>query len=144
METKAVRFKRNRKTRANLSTSLWVIGFVCLLVLNQTDYESILPPFVFATLVISTMLLVRLSNRSHQYYLQIYGDFMLVYRSLIWHPTNYDLSAFKSVVEKKSLIFRRPGLVVTLHDGSKVKINTWWLTEHDIQRVQKILNRRFR
>ncbi len=144
MEAKPVRFKRNPKTRSNLSSLLWVIGLLCLFALNQTNYESILPPFLFATLIIATMLLMRLSNRSQLYYIQIYGNSMMVYRSIIWGPVNYDISNFKSVQETKSLILRRPGVIMTRHDESKLKISSWWLNENDIQRLQKILNKRFR
>ena len=144
MEAKPVRFKRNPKTRSNLSSLLWVIGLLCLFALNQTNYESILPPFLFATLIIATMLLMRLSNRSQLYYIQIYGNSMMVYRSIIWVPVNYDISNFKSVQESKSLILRRPGVIMTRHDESKLKISSWWLNENDIQRLQKILNKRFR
>ncbi len=144
MEAKPVRFKRNPKTRSNLSSLLWVIGLLCLFALNQTNYESILPPFIFATLIIATMLLMRLSNRSQLYYIQIYGNSMMVNRSLIWGPINYDISDFKAVQETKSLIFRRPGVSITRNNGDKVKISTWWLNENDIQRLKKILNKRFR
>ena len=144
MEAKPVRFKRNPKTRSNLSSLLWVIGLLCLFALNQTNYESIFPPFIFATLIVATMLLMRLSNRSQLYYIQIYGNSMMVNRSLIWGPINYDISEFKSVQETKSLIFRRPGVTITQADGGKVKISTWGLNENDIQRLKKILNKRFR
>ena len=144
MEAKAVRFKRNPRTRSNLSSLLWVVGLLCLFVLNQSDYESILPPFLFGILIVATMLLMRLSNRSQLYYIQIYGNSMMVNRSLIWGPINYDISSFKSVQETTSLMLRRPGVVITQHDGSKVKISTWWLNKNDIQRLQKILNKRFR
>lgn len=144
MEAKPVRIKRNPKTRSNLSTSLWILGLICLFALNQTNYESILPPFIFGTLIVSTMLLMRLSSRGQLYYLQIYGDSMMVYHSLVWGPTNYDISNFKAAQEHKSLLLRKPGLLITQHDGSKLKINSWWLTENDVQRINKILNKRFR
>ncbi len=144
MEAKPVRIKRNPKTRSNLSTSLWIVGLLCLFALNQTNYESILPPFIFGIMIVSTMLLMRLSSRSQLYYLQIYGDSMMVYHSLVWGPTNYSISGFKAAQEQKSLILRKPGLLITQNDGSKLKLNSWWLTDTDVQRINKILNKRFR
>ena len=142
MEAKPVRFKRNPRTRSNLSTGLWILGLLCLFALNQTNYESILPPFIFGTLIVSTMLLFRLSSRGQQYYLQIYGDSMLVYHSLLSGPTSYEISDFQASQETKSLIFRHPGLLITQTNGKKLKLQTWWLTENDVQRIHKMVNKR--
>jgi hypothetical protein len=144
MQAKPIRFKRNPATKSRITTTLLVSALLCLFMLNQSSYESLLPPFLVATLILSVVVLMRLSNTSQRHYLQIYSGTMLINRSLFRAAVTYEMSNFTSVRRGTSLFLSGQPLVISTQGGRTIRLTTLWLTEHDLNRIQKMIERRMK
>ena len=144
MQAKPIRFKRNPATKSRITTTLLVSALLCLFMLNQSSYESLLPPFLVATLILSVVVLMRLSNTNQRHYLQIYSGTMLINRSLFRAAVTYEMSSFTSVRRGTSLFLSGQPLVISTHGGRTIRLTTLWLTEHDLNRIQKMIERRMK
>ena len=144
MQAKPIRFKRNPATKSRITTTLLISALLCLFMLNQSSYESLLPPFLVATLILSVVVLMRLSNTSQRHYLQIYSGTMLINRSLFRAAVTYEMSNFTSVRRGTSLFLSGQPLVISTQGGRTIRLTTLWLTEHDLNRIQKMIERRMK
>jgi hypothetical protein len=142
MQPKPTRFKRNPATKSRVTTTLLVTALICLSSLNQSSYESILPPFLVAILLFSVGILMRLSNINQRHYLQIYSGTMLVNHSLFRAAVTYDMSEFTGIRRGTSIFLRGQPLVISTQGGRSIRLTTLWLTEHDLNRLQKMIERR--
>ncbi|MBT6436039.1 MAG: hypothetical protein HOK97_01965 [Deltaproteobacteria bacterium] len=144
MQAKPIRFKRNPATKSRITTTLLISALLCLFMLNQSSYESLLPPFLVATLILSVVVLMRLSNTSQRHYLQIYSGTMLINRSLFRAAVTYEMSNFTSVRRGTSLFLSGKPVVISTQGGRTIRLTTLWLTEHDLNRIQKMIERRMK
>lgn len=142
MQAKPIRFKRNPATKSRITTTLLVTALLCLFMLNESSYESILPPFLVAILIFSVAILMRLSNISQRHYLQIYSGTMLVNHSLFRAAVTYEISDFSRIRRGTSIFLRGQPLVISTRAGRTIRLTTLWLTDHDLNRVQKMIERR--
>lgn len=142
MQAKPIRFKRNPTTKSRITTSLLVTALLCLFILNQSTYESILPPFLVAIMIVSVGVLMRLSNIGQRHYLQIYSGTMLVNHSLFRAAVTYEMSDFTAVRRGTSIFLKGQPLVISTQAGQTIRLTTFWLTEPDLTRIQKMIERR--
>ncbi|MEE2959949.1 MAG: hypothetical protein VYA34_04330 [Myxococcota bacterium] len=119
-----------------------ILALISLFFINQSRHDSLLPPLFVGILLLSTMVFIRLSKRSQQHYIQIHSNSMLVYRSILWSPDIYDISDFREVRRRNSIFHQKRPLVISLKNGRKIHLSHWWLTEDDLNRLKKVLERR--
>lgn len=135
-------FKRDPTTKSRLTTTMIILALISLFFINQSRHDSLLPPLFVGILLLSTMVFIRLSKRSQQHYIQIHSNSMLVYRSILWSPDIYDISDFREVRRRNSIFHQKRPLVISLKNGRKIHLSHWWLTEDDLNRLKKVLERR--
>ena len=144
MAPQPIWIKRNPTTKTRLTMAMYATTALSLYGLHESNIETLVPAGFLATLIASAAILMRLSNRSNRYYIQITADSLLVYRSLFLGPKTYDIGEVKEVKRGVTLIPGTQPVAVTLRSGRKIRVSSWWLSQEDATRIQKILERRVR
>ena len=144
MTPQPIAFKRNPVTRSRVTNLMILVLVLSIGGLNESNIESLEPALFIGTLVMSVAVLMRLSRRNQRYYLQILGDSLMINHSLFWTPQIYDISGLSEVKRGLSPVPGRKPLVIATSHGVKIRLSTFWLTEADLSRIQKILQRRLK
>ena len=144
MAPQPIWIKRNPTTKSRLTMAMYATTALSLYGLHESNIETLVPAGFLAMLVGSAAILMRLSNRSNRYYIQITADSLLVYRSLFLGPKTYDISGLKEVKQGVTLIPGTQSVALTLDNGRKIRLSSWWLSGDDAARIQKVLERRVR
>ena len=144
MAPQPIWIKRNPTTRSRLTLTLYAVVAASIYGLNASDIETLIPAGFLATLIGSVAVLMKLSSRSQRYYIQITADTLLVYRSLFLSPASYTIAEVADVKRTTPIFPGTYPVILTLSHGRKIRMSSWWLSEDDANRVEKIFRRRIR
>ncbi len=144
MAAEPIWIKRNPTTRSRLTLTLYAVVAVSVYGLSASDIETLVPAGFLASLIGSVAVLMKLSSRSQRYYIQITADTLLVYRSLFLSPAAYAIAEVADVRRATPILPGTHPVVLTVGQGRKIRMSSWWLSEDDANRIEKIFKRRIR